>query len=81
MDTFFEPFTENLVDFNFMVDEFKKYDIKLIDSKLFIDEQNSLFNKFKTKNKDWYDKINKHSDIKQWIKFHRWFIFQKNTKK
>ena len=81
MDTFFEPFTENLVDFKFMVDEFKKYDIKLIDSKLFIDEQNSLFNKFKTKNKDWYDKINKHSDIKQWIKFHRWFIFQKNTKK
>lgn len=81
MDTFFEPFTENLVDFDFLVDEFKKYDIKLIDSKLFIDEQNSLFNKFKTKNKEFYDKINKHSDIKQWIKFHRWFIFQKNTKK
>lgn len=77
MDTFFEPFSENLVDFDFLVNEFKRYDIKLIDSKLFIDEQNNLFNKFKTKNKDLYDKINKHSDIKQWIKFHRWFIFQK----
>ena len=28
-----------------------------------------------------FEELNKHSDIKQWIKFHRWFIFQKNTKK
>ena len=77
MDTFFEPFEENLVNIEFLIEEAKNYNLKLIDTKLFIDEQDSLFNLYSKVNKINYNKINNNTAIKEWESFHRWFIFQK----
>lgn len=77
MDTFMEPTEEYLVDMDFFEKEANKYDLELVDTKMFIDKQDSMYNKYKTANKDYYNDIESNNIIKQWCGFHRWFIFQK----
>ena len=77
MDTFMDSYEENLMSLSFMEEEAKQYNLALVDSKLFIDEQDNLFNQFKEEKSQYYKEINKHDSIKEWISFHRWFIFKK----
>ena len=77
MDTFMKPTEEYLVDIDFLEKEANKYDLELIDSKMFIDKQDSMFSKYKIKNEENYKNIEMNDIIKQWCSFHRWFMFQK----
>jgi SAM-dependent methyltransferase len=77
MDTFYEPTEENLVHIDFLAEEALNYNLKLVDTKLFIDKQDNLFNDYKKERSDFHKKIEGNEAIKQWISFHRWFIFQK----
>ena len=77
MDTFMDSYEENLMSLNFMAEEAKQHNLVLVDSKLFIDDQDNLFNQFKKEKNGYYKEINSHSSIKEWISFHRWFIFKK----
>ena len=60
-----------------MTSECSKYGLELVDTKLFIDTQDNLFNEFKKTNIKDYNAINDNDAIKQWTSFQRWFIFQK----
>lgn len=77
MDTFIEPTEEYLVDMDFLEKEANKYDLELVDTKMFIDKQDSMYNKYKTKNAENYKNIEVNDIIKKWCGFHRWFMFQK----
>ena len=80
MDTFFDAFEENLVNMDFLVEQCNNYGLELVDSKLFIDTQDNLFNEFKKSNKEEFRNINNNVSIKEWLSFQRWFIFQKVKK-
>jgi len=77
MDTFFDAFEENLVNMKFLVGEAENYGLQLVDSKLFIDKQDNLFNDYKKDKPEYHKKIEANASIKEWLSFHRWFIFQK----
>ena len=77
MDTFMDSYEENLMSLEFMESEAKKYDIALVDSKLFIDDQDNLFDQFKKEKATYHKNINSNTSIKEWVSFHRWFIFKK----
>ena len=80
MDTFFDAFEENLVNMDYLIEQCSKFGLEIVDTKLFIDTQDNLFNEFKNKNKEEYKKINSNEAIKEWLSFQRWFIFQKVKK-
>jgi len=77
MDTFYEPTEENLVHIDFLAEEALNYNLKLVDTKLFIDKQDNLFNDYKKEKSDYHKKIEENDAVKQWTSFQRWFIFQK----
>ena len=77
MDTFMDSYEENLMSLDFMVEEAKNHNLALVDSKLFIDDHDNLFSQFKKSKSNYYKDINDHPSIKEWIQFHRWFIFKK----
>ena len=77
LETFYQPMEENLVDIKFLEEKCKNYDLQLIDSKLFLEEPDSMFNHFSTHNPDAYENVEKYDVLKQWLHFHRWAIFQK----
>lgn len=77
LETFYQPMEENLVDIKFLEEKCKNYDLQLIDSKLFLEEPDSMFNHFSTHNPDAYENVEKYDVLKDWLHFHRWAIFQK----
>ena len=81
MDTFYEAFDENLVNKDFLESQCARFGLELIDTKLFNDSQDSLFNEFKKENNKDYMNIDNNEACKQWTSFHRWFIFQKIAEK
>jgi len=76
-ETFYQPMVENLVDIDFLEEEATKYDLKLVDTKLFIEEPDSLFNLYKESNPELHKLIEKSKSLQTWLGFQRWFIFQK----
>lgn len=77
LETFYQPMEENLVDIDFLAEHSKNYDLKLVDSKLFLEEPDSMYNNFKTHNPKLHAEVEKHDVLKGWLSFHRWAIFQK----
>ncbi len=77
MDTFMDAYEENLMSLDFFVNEAKNHNLALVDTKLFIDSQDNLFEEFSKEKSSFYKEINRHNSIKEWIQFHRWFIFKK----
>ena len=76
-DFYREPQEENLVHIDFLAEEALNYNLKLVDTKLFIDKQDNLFNDYKKEKSDYHKKIEENDAVKQWTSFQRWFIFQK----
>lgn len=77
-DKFFKPIEENLVDCEFLTLEAAKYELKLVDTKLFNDDIDDLYTEFqKVRPSDWRE-LETKPNLKQWISFHKWMIFQKS---
>lgn len=77
VDRFFHPTEENLVDCDFLEQECIKYELKLIDSKLFNDEVDNLYSEYQMVRPDTWKMIESKPYLKEWISFHRWMMFQK----
>lgn len=77
IDTFYKPMVENLVDVKFLETKCLDYDLKLIDSKLFIDDVDSLYEEYQHFNNEIWKSLESKTYLKEWISFHRWMIFQK----
>ena len=77
VNTFYKPTVENLVDVSFLEKKCIEYDLKLIDSKLFIDDIDSLYDSYQSFNGESWSSIENKPYLKQWLSFHRWMIFQK----
>jgi hypothetical protein len=77
VNTFYKPTVENLVDVSFLEKKCIEYDLKLIDSKLFIDDIDSLYDEYQSFNGESWSSIENKPYLKQWLNFHRWMIFQK----
>ena len=56
-ETFYKSFTENLVNIDFLREEALKYDLKLIDTKLFNEEPDSIYDMFQKQRPDLWDEI------------------------
>lgn len=79
-ETFARETDENLVDIKFLESRFKNYGLKLIDSKLFLEDLSEMVSSFKQKSKRTlkaWQEIENEPAFKKWIGFHRWAIFQK----
>lgn len=79
LETFYQPTEENLVDIDFLSKHAENYDLKLIDTNLFMEIPNSMYNKFKDENPKIWKEIDNNDILKEWLSFHRWAIFQKST--
>jgi len=77
LETFMQPAEENLVDPTNLEEEALQYDLKLIDSKLFNEEPDSMYNQFERINSKEWESMNKEKVLKEWSSTHRWAIFQK----
>lgn len=76
-DKFFRPMEENLVDCDFLINEATKYEMKLVDTKLFMDDIDDLYSEFQKVRPIDHKKLDSKPHLKEWISFHRWLIFQK----
>lgn len=76
-ETFHQPSIENLVDIDFVIEEARKFDLKLVDTKLFTEEPDSMFNMFCNEKPDIAEECEKDAHFRDISNFHRWFIFQK----
>jgi hypothetical protein len=76
-DKFFRPTEENLVDCDFLEQECMKYELKLIDSKLFNDEVDNLYSEYQMVRPDTWKELEAKPYLKEWLSFHRWMMFQK----
>ena len=92
-ETFNNMLPENLVDITYLEEKAMEYNLKLVESNLFLDEPGNLLSAYRglddsqdggennkstnKKNKANYDAINKNEDLKDWASLNRYFIFQK----
>jgi hypothetical protein len=76
-ETFYQPMVENLVDMDFLEEEALKFDLKLVDTKLFTEEPDSIFNMFQEARPQIHKMIEKSKTLQTWLGYQRWFIFQK----
>ena len=76
-ETFYQPSKENLVDIDFITNEFAKFDLKLVDSKLFNEEPDNLFQQYKESNLDRWTEIADNDVLSELLSMERWMIFQK----
>lgn len=79
-ETFARETEENLVDIKFLEDRLSNYGLKLIDTKLFLEDLTGSISSFKQKNKrnqKAWDEIENEPSFKKWLSYHRWAIFQK----
>ena len=76
-ETFSQPSKENLVDIEFITNEFAKFDLKLVDSKLFNEEPDNLFQQYKESNLDRWTEIADNDVLSELLSMERWMIFQK----
>jgi hypothetical protein len=83
IDVFFETFNESveeyLVNMEYLEEKAKDYDLKLIESNLFLDEPGNLLNQYSVKDKKNKDYIENNEDLEKWASWNRYFIFQKVT--
>lgn len=77
LETFTQPAEENLVDPILLQNEALQYDLKLVDSKLFDEEPDSMYNQFQTVKPDMWEILDTQPVLKEWSSTHRWAIFQK----
>ena len=70
IDVFFETFNETveeyLVNLEFLEEKGKDYDLKLIESNLFLDEPGNLLTQYGSKDKKNQDFINNNEDLQKW---------------
>ena len=76
-ETFYQPMVENLVDMDFLEEEAAKFDLKLVDTKLFTEEPDSIFNMYQEARPQIHKMIEKSKTLQTWLGYQRWFIFQK----
>ena len=76
-ETFYKPFTENLVNIDFLREEALKYDLKLIDTKLFNEEPDSIYDMFQKQRPELWEEIDNTECLRQFVGLNRWMIFQK----
>ena len=76
-ETFNNYIDENLVSIDFLEDRCKEYNLKLIESNLFLDEPGNLLVSYQNKNESDVEFINQNTDLLKWAKLNRYFIFQK----
>lgn len=76
-ETFNESVEEYLVDIEYLVEKAKNYDLKLIESNLFLEEPGNLLNQYEVDNNDNANLVKKNKDLEQWASWNRYFIFQK----
>lgn len=76
-ETFYQTSQENLVNIEFLEKEFAKFDLKLVDSKLFDEEPDSMFNEYMTVNAVNHGIISDEPVFRELAGMQRWMIFQK----
>lgn len=76
-DKFYRPTEENLVDCEFLESECLKYELKLVDSKLFNDNIDDLYSEFQMVKPDIWRQLETKQHLKEWVSFNRWMLFQK----
>lgn len=75
-ETFYES-QENLVDMDLLISECAKFDLKLIDTKMFLDDTDNMLNKFIKEKPKIGVEIENTPEFLDVLSYHRWFIFQK----
>ena len=77
---------ENLVDINYLEHKAKQYNLKLLESRTFIEEPGSMLTEFlsspatgKTNPTDLVAKIRHEPALLEWTRFNRYFVFQKSS--
>jgi hypothetical protein len=76
-ETFYKTSDENLVDLEFLKTEAIKFNLKLVDSKLFTEEPDNMFQQFMKSRADLHSEIEDEPIFMELINMERWFIFQK----
>lgn len=76
-ETFGGMFEENLVDIDYFSQKAEEYNLKLVETSMFLEEPGNLLSQYEGKNKEDVELINKHNDLLSWAQLNRYFIFQK----
>ena len=76
-ETFYKTSDENLVDLEFLKAEAIKFNLRLVDSKLFTEEPDNMFQQFMKSKAELHSQIEDEPILRELIDMERWFIFQK----
>jgi hypothetical protein len=76
-ETFNESVEEYLVDISYLAERAKNYDLKLIESNLFLEEPGNLLNQYEVDFGENAGLVKKNKDLETWASWNRYFIFQK----